>query len=566
MLTTRRRAIAGLSAFALAPACTTGIRGSAAADAPFAFGVASGDPGPSSVVIWTRMNPALGIESLDWAVSERADLTNPAASGRVVVGPERDFTAKALAASLEPGRHYYYGFSSPAGNSPIGRTRTLPAGSPNAIKLAIASCSNYPFGHFNAYDAIGADEQIDFVLHLGDYIYEYAADGWGGDVGSGLGRLHAPLHEIVSLADYRMRHAQYKSDSGSQRMHAAHPLIPIWDDHESTNNPWTGGAQNHQPDTEGDWSLRRAASLRAYYEWMPIREPLPGADPAAYWRHFAFGDLVSLITLETRHTGRSKQIDYAEHLSSMTTARRVQGFRDDVLGDPSRTMLSAAMQGFLTDSLADAVGRERPWKLIGNQIPIAKVHVPSAAAEVIGSSPAFETAMAEELERITQLGRHNLPIYLDTWDGYPAARENFYRRALDAGAGDLLVLTGDSHAFWLNELRTDAGRKMGYEIGTAGITSPGDFERFGAEASVRLDQLIVEHNPEVLWTDNRHRGFVTLELNREAADLRYLSVSSVSTEDYQIAELKRETIRRSDTELERSANQKVEMPGGLLAG
>jgi alkaline phosphatase D len=550
MGTTRRHVIGGLSAFTFAPACTLGQRGRGDADTPFAHGVASGDPGPTSVVIWTRANPAFGIDALTWAVSEREDLASPVATGRIAVGPDRDFTAKTLVESLEPGRRYFYGFSSPAGDSPLGRTCTLPVGATSSVKLAIASCSNYPFGFFNAYDAIGSDEEIDIVLHLGDYIYEYAADGWGGDVGASLDRLHSPLNEIVSLADYRMRHAQYKSDRGSQRMHAAHPLIPIWDDHESTNNPWAGGAENHQPETEGDWPARRGASLRAYYEWMPIREPAVGADPAAYWRHFTFGDLASLVTLETRHTGRSRQIEYSAHLPGMTTLEDVRRFRVEVLGDVGRDMLSGGMRQFLTASLRDAANGERPWKLMGNQIPIARVNVPPTAAEVIRRSSAFDASWTEELEQIEQLGRYDLPIYLDTWDGYAAAREDLYRQVLEAGVGDLLVLTGDSHAFWLNELSTQTGRRMGYEIGTSGISSPGDFERFGAGESVRLDELMIEHNPEVLWTNNRHRGYVSIGLTRDAAEVRYMAVSTVTSEQYRLSELKRTTIRRSGTMLE----------------
>ena len=176
------------------------------------------------------------------------------------------------------------------------RTRTLPSGATESLGIALASCSNFAFGYFNAYRAIAEDESIDFVLHTGDYIYEYGADGWGAETAERLGRVHEPAHEIVSLADYRARHAQYKRDPDSQAMHATHPLMCCWDDHESTNNPWSGGAQNHQPE-EGSWNERRDASVRAYYEWMPIREPEGGLRPIDFWRVYSFGDLATLVTL-----------------------------------------------------------------------------------------------------------------------------------------------------------------------------------------------------------------------------------------------------------------------------
>ncbi len=196
----------------------------------------------------------------------------------------------------------------------------MPTGRLDRLGIALASCSNYAFGFFNAYDAIAKDPAIDFVLHTGDYIYEYGQDSWGGEVSRLIGREHQPAHEIVSLADYRMRHAQYKSDSGSRAMHAAHSLLACWDDHESANNPWTDGAQNHQPETEGDWAQRRAASIQAYFEWMPVREPewleQKGRSRMQFWRGYSFGDLATLFTLETRHTARAKQIDYMEFAQS----------------------------------------------------------------------------------------------------------------------------------------------------------------------------------------------------------------------------------------------------------
>ena len=217
-------------------------------------------------------------------------------------------------------------------------------------------------------------------------------------------------------------------DRGSLAMHAQHPLIVIWDDHETANNPWTGGAENHQPE-EGSWAARRAASLRAYYEWLPVREPLDSSAPEKYWRHYKFGDLASLITLESRHTGRR-------------------------------------------------------WRLIGNQSVMAKSIFPKL------DEPLFDRLRSELDDAgksmpadLTRLGELELPGDLDSWEGYPVARERFYQIARDAGARDLLVLSGDSHSYWANALYDDCDRPMGVELGATGISAPRSLLSLGGEAS-----------------------------------------------------------------------------------
>ncbi|HCI88075.1 MAG TPA: alkaline phosphatase [Gammaproteobacteria bacterium] len=425
----------------------------------------------------------------------------------------------------------------------------MPAGPLAQLGIAIASCSNYPFGFFNAYEIIANDADIDFVLHLGDYLYEYGADGWGAAEGAAIGRAHAPAHEIVSLQDYRERHAQYKTDLGSRLMHAAHPLISTWDDHESTNNPWLGGAQNHQPDTEGDWRTRRDASLQAYFEWMPVRDPEPGLSRAELWRHFSFGDLASLTTLETRHTGRSEQIDYGDHLEAIDNEADRDRFLQDILGDSSRSLLSADMETFLANSLTRSLSESQPWRLIGNQIPVARTHVPDVANRLEQEAGRRYDSLPDSHRLFSRLGQLDLPLYLDTWDGYPAARERFYQRCSAAGASDLIVLTGDSHAFWANELFNDSGRRMGVELGTAGITSPGDFEDYGPDGAAAFDRLVAEHNREVTWTDCTHRGFVKLVLTPDSATADYVVVDNVRSRQYGSSVLRSVDIVRRDGSL-----------------
>ncbi|HSG91676.1 MAG TPA: alkaline phosphatase D family protein [Pseudomonadales bacterium] len=549
---TRRALVRGMAAGALLP-WWTGIGTAAAATsaAVFGHGVASGDPDRDSVVLWTRVTTASSATTVAWQVALDPAFTRIVRSGSTDTDAARDFAVKVLATDLSAGGRYYYRFVCEGVTSMVGRTRTLPAGAVDALGLAVVSCSNFPFGHFNAYDAIARDADVDLVLHLGDYLYEYAADSWGSDVGARIGRLHVPAGEIVSLDDYRTRHAQYRTDPASILMHAAHPLIAIWDDHESTNNPWTGGAQNHQPDTEGDWPSRRDSSVQAYYEWMPVREVPPGADRAARWRHFEFGDLASIIAVETRHTGRAEQIDYLDHLDAESSPEEVERFRAEVLGAPGRTMMAPRQEAFVGDALAASLAAGRPWRILANQVPMARIQVPPM------TDPAFDAIREDaahaahgQLAGLTALGTHDLPIYLDTWDGYPWARERFYALCADAGVRDLLVLTGDSHAFWLNELRDDAGAAVGLELGTTGVTSPGDFADFGPALGARIDAQLAEHNPEVLWTDNVPRGYLRVDLTRTQAQARFIALSAVETTDYSLSVLREETIRPVDGRLD----------------
>ena len=497
----------------------------------FRHGIASGDPAHDSVLLWTRVS-VTGSASVDWEVASDTDFTEILQRGSIETNAAIDHTVKVVVEDLQPGQTYFYRFRVEGVVSEPGRTRTLPAGPLAKLGIAIASCSNFPFGFFNAYEVIANDADIDFVLHLGDYLYEYGADGWGAAKGAGIGRAHSPAHEIVSLQDYRERHAQYKTDVGSRLMHAAHPVISTWDDHESTNNPWQGGAQNHQPDTEGDWQARRDASLQAYFEWMPVRDPEAGRSRAELWRHFSFGDLASLTTLETRHTGRSEQIDYSDHLEAIANKADRDRFLQDILGDTSRSMLSADMETFLTSSLETSRAESQPWRLIGNQIPIARTHVPDVASRLEQEAGQRYDSLPDSHRLFSRLGQLDLPLYLDTWDGYPAARERFYQQCRAAGTSDLIVLTGDSHAFWANELFSDSGQRMGVELGTAGITSPGDFENYGPDGAAAFDRLVAEHNREVTWTDCTHRGFVKLMLTPSSAKADYVVVDNVESRQF----------------------------------
>ena len=518
-----------------------------ASSATFAHGVASGDPQTESIVLWTRVTTTSEAETVSWILARNPEFTDIVLQGDTTAGAAADHTVKVTPDGLEPGTTYYYRFTAAGETSPTGRTKTLPEGALDRLGIALVSCSNYPFGHFNAYDAIARDEAVDIVLHTGDYIYEYGADSWGAETGTSIGRLHEPAHEIVTLDDYRRRHAQYKTDGGSRAMHAAHPFIACWDDHESANNPWTGGAQNHQPETEGDWATRRAASIRAYYEWMPIREPEPGFSRAEFWRTYVFGDLATLVTLESRHTGRGQQVDYSAYYETITSPETRDAFMRDVMNDPARTMISSRMEATLAEGLAQSVAAGQPWRLIGNASPIARMLTPDVAALGIDPAKAPKGEAPGDGPNLFWKGKWNLPFYTDTWDGYPAAREAFYALSREAGAEDLLFLTGDSHSFWANAVSDGEGRPMGLELGTAGVSSPGDFVDTGwdTETAEKLDRVFAQSLDEVRWTDNFHQGYVRVMLTREQADVAFVAVDTVLLPTYRVETVREETVVRS---------------------
>lgn len=542
----RRQVLNGIASLPILS--TTGL---AADTAPsFLHGVASGDPDQESVVIWTRMSGLTKSHSVSWQLALDSTFQRIISHGSETTNQYQDYTVKAVVAGLEPGKNYFYRFNCRGVTSPIGRTRTLPKGDIGSLGLALASCSNYAFGFFNGYDAIARDDAVDFVLHLGDYIYEYAATGWGAQTALALNRAHNPINEIVSLQDYRERHAQYKADPDSQRMHAAKPLLLVWDDHESANNPWVGGAQNHQPIEEGRWTDRRDSAIRAYYEWMPIREPDKGADRKTFWRSYQFGNLATLINLESRHTGRSEQIDYADHVYQITSKADAVAFQRDILGAPGRTMLSTDMESFLSRELERSKREGTAWRLIGNAIPMARTPVPNLAEMGITmpKEPGVVPGVSADL---VWKGKWGLPLYLDTWDGYPWAREQLYSLCAACGISDLLVLTGDSHSFWANTLTNGDGQNFGVEIGAAGVTSPGDFIEQGFDPSTaeQIDEAFATQIPDVRWTSNLYQGYVRLVITASGGTADYIAVSTVNTRQYRTSVVRQERIAREGQSL-----------------
>lgn len=520
-------------------ACTTTQMRTDQADltgAAFRHGVASGEPATDGFLIWTRVSlpdGAGGSVSVRYEVAADADFRDIAARGSVRTNAARDYTVKADVTGLRPGRRYVYRFLVGDAVSPAGRSLTLPAGSVEAARFAVMSCSNYAFGHFNVYDAVAQRDDIDAVIHLGDYIYEYGIDGYGGEVAAQIDRQHEPAHEIITLDDYRMRHAQYKADPGSIAMHAAHPLIPVWDDHETANNSWENGAENHDL-SEGDWNERRAAALRAYYEWMPVRDPVRGEAAESLLRDFQWGDLVTLTTLETRLMARSEQLDYAKIGPVLATPEGLTQFKTVDLVDEGRELLGRLQSERLSRTLSESVASGTRWRVIANQIIMAQVIAPDLTP--LAASPAIAEIekVFPQIRDFIALSTLDIPLNLDAWDGYPAARERLYAAMAEAGATDLIVLTGDTHEWWANELFDGTGRRMGVELGTNAVTSPGASVYFGAEDAT-YSRLIRERNLMVTHHDPNGKGYIDLQLTKLGARADFVSVDNILTPDYSVA-------------------------------
>jgi alkaline phosphatase D len=528
---TRRGALrlgaGGLGAAGLAAGCSSmeaGYSGKVA----FNHGVASGDPTQGSVILWTRVTPegATGRVPVRWSVARDPEFRTVIRRGVVNTGPERDYTVKIDVDGLSAGQVYYYWFTVGRQTSPAGMTRTLPGGGTADYRMAVVSCSNWPFGYFNAYREIAKRKDIDAVIHLGDYIYEYGVTGYGGTVGKDLGRNHEPAHECVKLEDYRMRYAQYRSDPDLQAAHAVAPWFCTWDDHESANNSYRTGAENHQTDTEGSWTERKAQAVQAYLEWMPVRDPAPGRAREAIWRKADIGDLATLFLLESRLVGRGEDLTFDEIFMAPENEKQaaVNALKARV-NDPSRSMLGSEQEAWLAEGLKTSVRDGRKWQVLGNQVTMAKVRMPDLKQGL----PAEKYArVSEGSKRFWATAQYGLEWNLDAWSGFPAARERLYAAARAANAR-LVTLTGDTHTAWANELHDSGGAKRGVEFGCTSVTSNGAGDSIPFE---ELNWLMPEANDEVVYYDAFSKGFTLLTLKADQVEAEFVKVSTIRSRDY----------------------------------
>ncbi|WP_331452349.1 alkaline phosphatase D family protein [Streptomyces sp. SS162] len=509
---------AAVSAVAGAALVSGGAASAATTSAPaFLHGVASGDPLPDGVLLWTRVTPSpdalpgsgKGVDTaVRWEVAEDRGFTRTVAHGSVTASAATDHTVKVDVRGLRPATSYWFRFTAGAPGaeaaSTVGRTRTTPAydAAPPNIRFGVVSCANWEAGHFAAYRHLAARADLDAVLHLGDYIYEYGSGAYPAT--TTVLRPHEPRHEIVTLADYRLRHATYKSDAHLQALHAAHPVIAIWDDHEFADDTWSGGADNHTPGAEGDWADRVAAAKRAYFEWMPVRTSTGGT----VYRRLRYGRLADLHLLDLR-SFRSQQASTGS----------------GAVDDPDRTITGRAQLDWLKAGLASS---DATWRLVGTSVMISPV--------AFGSLPAH---LLKPVAELLGLPTGGLAINVDQWDGYTDDRRELLAHLRERAIRNTVFLTGDIHMAWANDVPVTAATypkspSAATEFVVTSVTSDNldDILKVPANtASLVASTALKAANRHVHWIDMDHHGYGVLDVTSERSQMDYFVLSDRTKPD-----------------------------------
>ncbi|MBW8183352.1 alkaline phosphatase D family protein [Shewanella nanhaiensis] len=528
-----------------------------AIQASFSHGIASGDPSHSAVILWTRVTPSSeGEVKVSWEVATDSGFTDLVTNGEMVTTAERDYTVKVDAIGLDSGTAYYYRFTSGELTSEVGMTRTLPEGAVDSVKLAVMSCANFPAGYFNTYELAAQQDELDAVIHLGDYIYEYARGEYASENAAELDREVLPEGELFLLSDYRTRYGQYRGDASLQKLHAKVPFITVWDDHEVANDTWSDGAENHN-EGEGSFDDRKAAALQAYFEWLPIRPWSEGNNEEIY-RSFSFGDLVDLHMMDTRVLARNKPLDYADYIDPATQGIDSARFMADVTST-ERTMLGQEQLQWLQQTLLTATGK---WQVLGQQVLMGRMLLPAAIAtqqlsiaefaelgaiaQIAARAQANDpTLTASEysflianqhrltLEVMAQLQLPNIPYNLDAWDGYAYEREVILGTAKSKGS-NLVVIAGDTHNAWANELSDAGGDAVGVEFATSSVSSPGLEFYLGipADQQAATEAGVTQMVDGLQYTNLRDRGFMVLTFTAEQVRSDWHFVDTIESTEF----------------------------------
>jgi alkaline phosphatase D len=467
---------------------------------PFQHGVASGDPLSNAVIIWTRVTTlSRGPTEVAWKIALDPDLHEIVAEGSDVADPHSDHTVKVDATGLEPSKTYYYAFESRGVRSPIGRAKTLPIRSCENLRFAVCCCAKYTAGYFNAYARIADREQLDFVLHLGDYIYEYPTDD-GKAIGPQIGREMDPPHECVTLGDYRRRYALYRRDPDVQRLHATHSLISTLDDHEFCNDTWRDGAKYHDPEVDGPWRERKKAALQAWHEWLPVRPPDP-ENPDRIYRTFLLGGLGHLILLDGR-THRDEQV------------------KGDRVADKDRSVLGREQFKWFIEELRRS---KATWRFVGNSVMIGQVFTGFLPDEV-----------GEPLSEVGVLTHRDYGPDPDQWDGYPAERDRLFQFIEDHPVRNTVFLSGDVHTAWAVDVKRDPFNEeeqaLAVEFVSTSVTSENLDEEMNTEprtTSVDIERQVIDDNPHVRWTELDSHGYVLVDVTADRVQADWYFVDTL---------------------------------------
>lgn len=503
----------------------------------FNQGVASFDPSSSGFIIWTRY--ANSQSEITWEVATDMNFTGIVRTGKITTEASRDNTISVELTELDQDKKLYYRFLNITDNalSVVGETITLPIDA-TSVKLAVCSCSNYQAGLFNVYDAM-ANSDADVIIHLGDYLYEYGAGGYGSTAENAfLNRLHEPSDEILSLDDYRTRYKQYRSDASLQLAHQKKPFVCVWDDHEIANDAYKTGAENHDEATEGSFEVRKQNALQAYSEYLPFSR-ISQDDNSIIYRTVNFGNLVNLNLMDTRLIGRDVQLVITDYFTA--TGFDAAAFQS-ALTNPNRSILGTTQRDWLLGQLGTSSAK---WQVLGQQVLMGKMFVPVELLTAFGT-PGFSTILTElvtikvrflnndptltpeEIARITTV----IPYNLDAWDGYPIDREIIYS-ALNGKK--LVTLAGDTHNAWQNTLRSADGTEVGIELATSSVSSPG-FESFlgsdSPEVIQGFQQALTTLIDDLNYFDASRRGFMMTTFTENEVTAQWIFVDSILSANY----------------------------------
>ncbi|GGG34762.1 alkaline phosphatase [Croceivirga lutea] len=519
----------------------------------FLHGVGSFDPTATAVIIWTRFTPTTDEVSdfiqINWQVATDADFTEVVKEGMQYASAENDFTIVQDVTGLASNGKYYYRFVQPDRNmaSVTGETITLPepGAAVDSLKLAVCSCSNYPAGLFNAYDAM-AKSDADIIIHLGDYIYEYGIGEYGTNENTvPLNREHDPATEILTLEDYRLRYRQYRTDEGLQLAHQKKPFMVVWDDHEITNDAYKDGAQNHD-ESEGDYQARLERAIKVHSEYLPVRTDAEGV----IYRNFEYGNLANLVFLDTRIVGRDKQLSFTDYFNT-------DGSFDfngcaAALGDPNQRLLGDEQLAWTANAIGSSTAK---WQVLGQQVLMGRMTVPAELLILIGqvaggdNSPETLTALQNLIVELSTLKARALagdptltpeeqarlaaqvPYNLDAWDGYFVEREQLFGLL---NGKNTVVLAGDTHNAWNNVLTDLNGNNVGMEFACPSVTSPGFEGIFGTDPATiaGIEQAFTLLIDGLQYFDAKQRGYILMEFSQGAATANYQFIDTIADSGY----------------------------------
>lgn len=532
--------------------------------APFYHGVASGDPLKDAVIIWTRVTTNATEVTVNWKVATDATMATIVKQGTVTTSDAKDYTVKIDVTDLNPNTTYYYQFEALGQSSEIGKTRTSPTGNVDNVRFGIVSCSNYQNGYFNAYQELSERTDIDAVIHLGDYIYEYETGGYG--YSDAVGRGHLPENEIITLSDYRVRYSYYRLDPMLRSVHQQHPFILVWDDHEFSNDANKFGAENHDEATEGSWETRKNNAYKAYFEWMPVRAN--SIQEYRLYRDFSYGNLADIFMLDTRIEGRGESVTTEEKMPTDDKKELKARVQQMVAENSLETMedFKSAIteiapyfiqQSELTQEEFDFVleqfatvaynYKNSGTRRLANKVDQTKLEsLLEKSSKTNNSTKVAGKATYESLlggaqfswllnqlssssatwkiigNQVMMMNYIGVPTS-DAWDGYSEERALLYEHIYDNNINNVVVLTGDIHSTFAGDLRYN-GNCIGAEFVVPSVTSQ-NLDAFGGIATGLAEFYTRLLNSHIKEVDLDAHGYFVLDVkeNRVQADWFYIN-------------------------------------------